>query len=75
MWRYWAALTSLLDSNNNKMEHLYHATARQAFKFCLKYDRRQEFRRLCSMLSMHLQQVGRCLVLTSMHHLPFAIVW
>eukprot|EP00730_Choanoeca_flexa_P001158 TRINITY_DN10507_c0_g2_i1.p1 TRINITY_DN10507_c0_g2~~TRINITY_DN10507_c0_g2_i1.p1 ORF type:complete len:1047 (+),score=377.33 TRINITY_DN10507_c0_g2_i1:41-3181(+) len=55
----WEAYRTVLDllRNNNKMEHLYHGTARQAFKFCLKYDRRQEFRRLCSMLSNHLQQL------------------
>ena len=35
------------------MERLYHNIAQQAFKFCLKYQRKTEFRKLCDKLSQH----------------------
>ena len=36
------------------MERLYHNIAQQAFKFCLKYQRKTEFRKLCDKLRNHL---------------------
>ena len=35
---------------NSRVERLYHNIAQQAFKFCLKYQRKTEFRKLCDKL-------------------------
>lgn len=43
--------------NNAKLEHLYQSTAVRACQFCVRYERKQEFRRLCDLLRFHLQQV------------------
>lgn len=38
---------------------MYQTTARQAFQFCSKYQRKTEFRRLCELLRNHLQNVAK----------------
>ena len=35
---------------NSRVERLYHNIGQQAFKFCLKYQRKTEFRKLCDKL-------------------------
>merc|ERR1712106_309168 len=39
------------------MGRLYHNIAQQAFKFCLKYQRKTEFRKLCDKLRNHLDLI------------------
>merc|ERR1711871_1362307 len=39
--------------NNNKLEKLYHDTCERAFNFCVKYERKQEFRRMCEFIRRH----------------------
>jgi len=55
----WEAYRNVLEllRNNNRVERLYHETAQSAFKFCLKYARRAEFRKLCVLIKNHLDQV------------------
>ncbi|KAF7710860.1 hypothetical protein HF521_009732 [Silurus meridionalis] len=58
LWEsYWQCLDLL--RNNSKVERLYHDIAQQAFKFCLQYTRKAEFRKLCDNLRMHLGQIQR----------------
>ncbi|CAB3403650.1 unnamed protein product [Caenorhabditis bovis] len=45
--------------NNAQVEHLYHHISRQSFNFCLKYQRRTEFRKLCDLLRMHLNHIQK----------------
>jgi len=51
----WEAYRTVLEvlRNNAKLEHLYQETAQKAFKFCLKFKRRNEFGRLCDQLRRH----------------------
>ena len=53
LWESYRAVLDILRSNS-KLERLYHGTAAGALKFCARYNRRTEFRRLCDMLRMHL---------------------
>ncbi|EFP04231.1 CRE-EGL-45 protein [Caenorhabditis remanei] len=45
--------------NNAQVEHLYHQISRHSFSFCLRYQRRTEFRKLCDLLRMHLNQIQK----------------
>ncbi|KAF8632712.1 hypothetical protein AX15_001735 [Amanita polypyramis BW_CC] len=45
--------------NNARLETIYQQIAQQAFKFCLKYSRKVEFRRLCDTLRLHLANVAK----------------
>ena len=51
----WEAHRTCLEvlRNNAKLEHLYQEVAQRAFKFCLKFKRRNEFGRLCDQLRRH----------------------
>ena len=53
LWETYRAVLDILKSNS-KLEHVYHAAALGALRFCRVYKRRTEFRRLCDMLRMHL---------------------
>lgn len=55
----WEAYRSVLDiiRNYSKMEKTYHATARRAMQFCLQFERKREFHRLCEQMSDHLQHI------------------
>ncbi|KPM10209.1 eukaryotic translation initiation factor 3 subunit A-like protein [Sarcoptes scabiei] len=57
----WESYRQCLDmlKNNNKTERLYHDIAHQAFSFCIKFNRKTEFRKLCEYLNMHLDQLKR----------------
>jgi translation initiation factor 3 subunit A len=45
--------------NNARLEIMYQSTAHQAFRFCSKYARKTEFRRLCELLRNHLQNAAK----------------
>uniref|UniRef100_A0A183BYF1 Eukaryotic translation initiation factor 3 subunit A n=1 Tax=Globodera pallida TaxID=36090 RepID=A0A183BYF1_GLOPA len=65
----WDAYRNCLDllRNNVYVESLYHQIARQSFAFCTKYQRRNEFRKLCEMLRQHLVQIQKAQLSTAMH--------
>ncbi len=57
----WETYRTVLDifKNNSRLEIMYQSTAHQAFRFCSKYQRKTEFRRLCELLRNHLQNVAK----------------
>ncbi|TCD71078.1 eukaryotic translation initiation factor 3 subunit A [Steccherinum ochraceum] len=58
LWEsYRTALETL--KNNARLEVIYQQIAQQAFKFCLKHERKVEFRRLCETLRLHLANVAK----------------
>ncbi|XP_038613557.1 eukaryotic translation initiation factor 3 subunit A [Tachyglossus aculeatus] len=58
LWESYRQCLDLL-RNNSRVERLYHDIAQQAFRFCLQYTRKAEFRKLCDNLRMHLTQIQR----------------
>jgi translation initiation factor 3 subunit A len=65
LWESYCQCLELLRTNS-RVERLYHNIAQQAFKFCLKYQRKTEFRKLCDKLRNHLdlivKQVSRVIL-------------
>ncbi|KAL9548434.1 hypothetical protein MBANPS3_005681 [Mucor bainieri] len=57
----WEAYRTVLDimRNNSRLETLYNAVTLKAFQFCLSYDRKTEFRRLCEILRNHFLNVAK----------------
>ncbi|KAJ7199603.1 translation initiation factor eIF3a [Mycena pura] len=57
----WESYRTSLETlkNNARLEHIYQTIAQQAFKFCLKHQRKVEFRRLCETLRLHLSNVAK----------------
>ncbi|XP_070541115.1 eukaryotic translation initiation factor 3 subunit A-like [Ptychodera flava] len=53
LWESYRQCLDLL-RNNTKVERLYQDIAQQAFRFCHKYTRKTEFRKLCENLRNHL---------------------
>ncbi|RWS09568.1 Eukaryotic translation initiation factor 3 subunit A-like protein [Dinothrombium tinctorium] len=53
LWESYRQCLDLL-KNNARTERLYHDIAHQAFEFCIKYNRKTEFRKLCDNLHAHL---------------------
>ncbi|CAM1317879.1 EIF3A (predicted), partial [Pycnogonum litorale] len=58
LWESYRQCLELL-RNNSRVERLYHDIAQQAFKFCLNYTRKTEFRKLCDNLRAHLGQIQK----------------
>ncbi|KAL5284743.1 EIF3A family protein [Megaselia abdita] len=56
LWESYCQCLELLRVNSH-CENLYHDIARMAFQFCLKYNRKSEFRRLCDKLRKHLEDI------------------
>ncbi|CAG9760936.1 unnamed protein product [Ceutorhynchus assimilis] len=56
LWESYCQCLELLRTNAH-VEHLYHDIARMAFQFCLKYNRKTEFRKLCDKLRKHLEDI------------------
>lgn len=54
----WESYKQCLDllKNNNKVEQLYQQVAKLAFAFCVKYQRKTEFRKLCETIRQHMVQ-------------------
>ncbi|CAF0741705.1 unnamed protein product [Brachionus calyciflorus] len=55
VWESYKQCLELL-KNNNKLENLYHFVAKQAFSFCVRYQRKTEFRKLCETIRQHMVQ-------------------
>ncbi|KAL5016137.1 hypothetical protein ScPMuIL_005726 [Solemya velum] len=58
LWESYRQCLDLL-RNNSRVEKLYQDIAQQAFKFCLKYSRKTEFRKLCENLRTHLGHIHK----------------
>jgi len=56
LWESYCQCLELLRTNS-RVERLYHTIAQQAFRFCLKYQRKTEFRKLCDKLRNHLDLI------------------
>lgn len=56
LWESYCQCLELLRTNS-RVERLYHDIAQQAFHFCLKYQRKTEFRKLCDKLRNHMDLI------------------
>ena len=56
LWESYCQCLELLRTNV-RVESLYHDIAQRNFKFCLKYQRKTEFRKLCDKLRNHLELI------------------
>ncbi|XP_053682579.1 eukaryotic translation initiation factor 3 subunit A [Sabethes cyaneus] len=56
LWESYCQCLELLKVNSH-CENLYHDIAKMAFQFCLKYNRKMEFRKLCEKLRKHLEDI------------------
>ena len=57
LWESHRNILELLKNNNN-LQMVYRDVAKDAFKFCLSYERRTEFRKLCDIVSCMATCVG-----------------
>lgn len=57
----WEAYRQCLDilKNNVRTEALYHEIAHRAFQFCVKFNRKTEFRKLCDNLRTHMDYLRK----------------
>eukprot|EP00727_Mastigamoeba_balamuthi_P000402 m51a1_g10359 putative eukaryotic translation initiation factor 3a (1208) ;mRNA; r:48378-52595 len=69
LWETYRAVLDVL-KNNMRLLPLYHEAAAQAFSFCLRYRRRNEFRRLCDLLRQHVTHAQRFVQLPGQPPLP-----
>jgi translation initiation factor 3 subunit A len=67
LWESYRQCLDLL-RNYGRTERLYHDIARQAFEFCIKYNRKTEFRKLCDNLHTHLDTLKKQLQYPMQHH-------
>ncbi|XP_023248195.1 eukaryotic translation initiation factor 3 subunit A [Copidosoma floridanum] len=58
LWESYCQCLELLRTNAH-VETLYHDIARMAFQFCLEYNRKTEFRKLCEKLRKHLEDISK----------------
>ncbi|RXG58416.1 Eukaryotic translation initiation factor 3 subunit A [Armadillidium vulgare] len=58
LWESYRQCLELLRTNS-RVEKLYHNIAQHAFKFCEKYNRKTEFRKLCDNLRVHLTHIQK----------------
>ncbi|KAI9980324.1 hypothetical protein PInf_026402 [Phytophthora infestans] len=58
MWETYRTVLDILKSNS-KLEPLYKTTAMQAFDFCVEYQRKIEFRRVCEIMRNHLSALQK----------------
>ncbi|XP_058450092.1 eukaryotic translation initiation factor 3 subunit A [Malaya genurostris] len=58
LWESYCQCLELLKVNSH-CENLYHDIAKMAFQFCLKYNRKMEFRKLCEKLRKHLEDISK----------------
>lgn len=58
LWESYCQCLELLKVNSH-CETLYHDIARMAFQFCLKYNRKMEFRKLTEKLRKHLDDISK----------------
>ena len=56
LWESYCQCLELLRTNAH-VETLYHDIGRMAFQFCLDYNRKTEFRKLCEKLRKHLEDI------------------
>ncbi|XP_033340764.2 eukaryotic translation initiation factor 3 subunit A isoform X1 [Megalopta genalis] len=64
LWESYCQCLELLRTNAH-VETLYHDIARMAFQFCLEYNRKTEFRKLCEKLRKHLEEICKLPALVS----------
>ncbi|KAF0993184.1 hypothetical protein HZS_2950 [Henneguya salminicola] len=57
----WEAFRNILEicKNNRNLERFYADICKKVFKFLLKFERKMEFRKLCDVSKLHLQQTVR----------------
>jgi translation initiation factor 3 subunit A len=72
LWETYRTILEIL-RNNTKLEGLYKETTLQAFAFCQKYRRINEFRRLSDLLRNHLSNLLKSKPLDSSESLQFQL--
>ena len=67
LWESYRQCLDLL-RNYGRTEALYHDIASKAFQFCIKFNRKTEFRKLCDNLHTHLDTLKKQLQYPMQHH-------